>query len=402
MTEIRGLYDDFDYLDSTTTQYNSAIGRYIEWGGLLPCDADMIIDFIIDMGNPRRVDRLTVASLRVYRSALKRWHEEARFEDPTADKEIDKTFKRLSSIERQNGIRKKSSRFITPEEGFQLITLLIVMSDTAKARRERLITTISLMSGHRTSMIAQVNVDDMMNLGVPDTNIIINTPAFKTDTEAPTYIPFTGGKFCPATWVREYITEHDITDGWLFKSSKSNRGHLARQTINDTTKRVLETANITGGKLTSTSFRKTMATLAAMRGVSAMAIAAQGSWTSIETINKSYVSKALALQGEAPLAVLESIKQADKALTLELGNEVPLLANKGMAEVSVLQGFEEMRQGYWDVIFHTDITIEAKRGFASYFRSADKYVVESGGESIMNNFNRTCSDSGYKKLIMAK
>lgn len=61
--------------------------------------------------------------------------------------------------------------------------------------------------------------------------------------------------------------------------------------------------------------------------------------------------------------------------------------------------YAELRSGFWDVIFHTDIDIQIKRGFASYFRSADDYVVESGGESIMQLFNETCRDCGYISLI---
>ncbi|WP_045861664.1 hypothetical protein [Teredinibacter purpureus] len=62
----------------------------------------------------------------------------------------------------------------------------------------------------------------------------------------------------------------------------------------------------------------------------------------------------------------------------------------------------ELRAGYWDVIFHTRLTLEEKRGFTSYFRSADKYVTDHGGESILDSFNKTCKDCGFEKLIIGK
>ena len=65
----------------------------------------------------------------------------------------------------------------------------------------------------------------------------------------------------------------------------------------------------------------------------------------------------------------------------------------------LIERFSELRSGFWDVIFHTDIPLSSKRGFASYFRSADKDVVDLGGESIMNLFNKTCADCGYDKLV---
>lgn len=61
--------------------------------------------------------------------------------------------------------------------------------------------------------------------------------------------------------------------------------------------------------------------------------------------------------------------------------------------------YSELRAGFWDVIFHTDLDIFVKRGFATYFRSADQYVVENGGESAIKLFNDTCRDCGYTSLI---
>ena len=389
-----------EFIDRTGNQYNSAIRQFIDWGGTLPCDTGMVLEFIEDMGSIGRVDRIKASSLRVYRSALKRWHEEARFPDPTMDKSIERTLNRLASIERQNGIRKEASRFITPEEAFQVVTLLVVMSDTAKSRKERLVTAIALMAGHRSGMIANIMIDDMMNLGVPGANIVINTPAFKTDAEDPTVIPYTGAEFCPASWIRAHIAEYDITEGYLFPSTASKSGCMSRHTVNDITKRILKLAGITGGILTATSFRKTMATLSAMKGVDAMAIAAQGSWSSVDTINKNYVSKALALQGHAPLAVLSAIDDARKAIDIELA--LVHQKQRGIEQLTpdTQESFSEMRRGFWDVIFHTDLTIEEKRGFASYFRAANKSVVAHGGKCMIELFNRTCEDYGYRKLII--
>lgn len=61
--------------------------------------------------------------------------------------------------------------------------------------------------------------------------------------------------------------------------------------------------------------------------------------------------------------------------------------------------FDELRSGFWDVVFHTDIDIFAKRAFATYYRSADQYVVENGGDSTIRLFNDTCRDCGYTSLI---
>jgi len=301
--------------NSTKEAYNSAIKSFIAFGGHCPAKPRLILKYISEMGALGRVDRLKASSLKAHVSAIRRWHLEAEFADPTSKVSIKDALTELESLERQSGIYADASRFITPEECLKVITLLLVMDDTPKARRNRLIVAVSLMAGHRTSMIAQIKVEQLMNLGVAASNIIINTPSFKTKAQEPTCIPYTGGEFCPATWIREYIAEANLHDGFLFRATQVNTGKpLSRQTVNNIVKEILSEAGIVGGKLTSTSFRKTMATIASMEGVGAMEIAAQGSWSSVETINKHYVGKALALLGRAPNAVLESIARVSSEL----------------------------------------------------------------------------------------
>jgi len=385
--------------DSTADAYNTAIKSFIGFGGYCPAKPRLICRYIEEKGAIDNPDRLRASSLKAHVSAIRRWHLEGGYKDPTDATSISEALSKLISLERQNGIYHTASRFITPEEGFQLISLLVVMSDSPKARRDRLITAISLMAGHRTSMVASIKVDHMMNLGVAGSSIVINTPAFKTGAEDPTVIPYSGGKFCPATWIRDYIREHKLSHGWLFVSPLKPGIHLTRHTINNTTKRTLKLAGITGGKLTSTTFRKTMATLAALRGVGAMSIAAQGSWSDINTVNKHYVSKALALQGEAPAAVIESIALASNAIESEIELLVKNSTGVELKDDLIAEQFSEMRTGYWDIVFNSNLTIAEKRGYASYFRSADKYVVNAGGKSIIEQFNATCAEMGYEILI---
>lgn len=395
------LSNDLGIESSTFQQYSSNLRKFKEWGGFLPCSSETLISFIQDKGSFNRENRLKCSTLKSYVTAVSEWHKHHGYVNPAQDPRIKKLLRQLKSLERQKGIGKAASRNLTDVEGVKLVSLLVVMSDTRKARHERLVAAISLLAGHRTGMIAQIKVDDMLNLGVPGTNIVINTPAFKTDVELPTVIPFTGDEFCPASWIREYINEHKIEFGYLFKSNSSAKGHIARHTVNEISKRVFKLAGIFGGKLTATSFRKTMATLSAMEGVSAIAIAAQGSWASIDTINKSYVSKAIALLGQAPVAVIKSIAKASNALSLD-NSQASIESPDSMnikQQLDLRSKFEELRDGYWSIVFHSDLSMPEKRGYASYFRSADKYVVEQGGESLQESFNATCENCGYKELI---
>ena len=62
---------------------------------------------------------------------------------------------------------------------------------------------------------------------------------------------------------------------------------------------------------------------------------------------------------------------------------------------ALIEKFTELRDGYWNAILYTDISINIKRDLVLYFRAADKYVVECGGESVMESFDRKCVDYGY-------
>lgn len=316
MTDKLDLYkpDNHTEIDSTTTQYNSSIKRYIESGRYLPTTSYEILNYIQEEGSINKADRLKASTLRAHRSALKRWHLDGGWEDPTKSREIELALKRLASLERQNGISKDASRYITPEECLQLILTLLNLNNTEKELRDRLICCLFLVSGHRAGMLARIKVTELMNLNIEGAHIIIDTPAFKTEEEAPTLIPFTGTEFCPATWLRTYISETKVTTGYIFKGSQQDFGKpLTRQTLNTIVKNTLSRAGITSGKLTSHSFRKSMATIAAMEGINSKEIASQGSWSGTETVDKDYINNAVGLLGRAPIAVIQAISRIHDA-----------------------------------------------------------------------------------------
>lgn len=328
---MKELTPTASYIDATQRKYNSIIERYIVSGRFLPADEQDVLAYIEEIGALNKVNRLKVASLKVHLGALKKWHLDGKWNDPTSSPAIKNFLKRLKSIERQNGIEKDSSRFITAEECLQLVSLLIVMTDNLKAKRDRLIAAINLVTGHRPGMVAGIKVEHIMNLGVADSHIIIDTPAFKTEAQTPTLIPHTGAEFCPASWLRGFIKEQGLTKGYVFKGVQQDfKKPLSVQTLNTIVKDIFVSAGIKGGKLTSYTFRKTMPTLAAMEGVHAADIAAQGSWSSTETVNKHYINKAIGLLGKAPLAVLTSISKVSNAMALPAQDLTPVISKQAV------------------------------------------------------------------------
>ena len=308
--------------NSTESAYSGAINQFIQWGGYCPCKTRLIIKYVEEVGALDNPKRLKASTLKGHVAAFKFWHNNGGYSDPTESPTLRYVIDKIESLERQNDIHKDDSRFVTAEEGYELFNVLYGMTSTAKELRNRLINAISLMSGHRATMTAEIRIEHLINLGIEHSDIIIKTPAFKTKKEDPTLIPYTGNEFCPATWLREYVRVQNRTHGWLFpRNDKTPDKPLTRHTINTITKKALADAGIVGGKLTANSFRKTMATLSIMAGVDSIAVAAQGSWGSVQTINKHYASKAIVLQGDAPRAVIKSILDSAKRTQKTLSGE---------------------------------------------------------------------------------
>jgi hypothetical protein len=352
-------------INSTKNTYESAIKSFIAFGGGCPCKPSKVISYIETKGGIDVVDRLKVKSLRLHLSAIKAWHLDGGFNDPTNSPQISKALKQLSSLERQNGIYKDDSRFMSPEECLQIVALLIVMDDTLISLRDRIIVGIAILTGYRPGMIARIKVGHLINLGVSDSNIIIDTTAFKTDNDSIAVIPFTGIQFCPATWIREFVFSQSLTDGYLFRGTQIDFNKpLSHQTINTRMQRIFSQAGIVGGKLTSYSCRKTMATIAAMEGVSIVEIAAQGGWSSVDTIQKHYIGHALSLMGNAPKSILNSIARVEMAISnggvIEGGNKYELETSSRIIQLSDAEEYELYEKLYFKYSHRPLSTINSK------------------------------------------
>ena len=302
-------------------QYELCLDKFVRWGGVLPTTSYQVVLFLEEHGSVDRIDRLRVSSLRVYLAALKKWHTVNWGEDPTADNRVIQKIAQLDRLERDRKIWSTKSRDMTPEEVARFEALLCVRSGTASARRDRALAALALVTGYRSGMLADLEVQWLHNLDIENTNIIINRPPFKTKQYIRSVVPYTGEIFCPASWLRVYLKENKVNKGFVFRSfdggGKLRDGavQMHRNSVNNILKQLIAQANITGGKLSAHTFRKTMATLSVMGNVSSVEIAAQGGWINPSTIDKHYVGDAISLLGRAPMAVIHAAKKASAQLT---------------------------------------------------------------------------------------
>jgi integrase len=301
-------------------QYELCLDKFVRWGGVLPATSYQVILFIEEHGSVDRIDRLRVSSLRVYLAAIKKWHSLHRGEDPTADIRVVQAIVQLDRQERERKIWSTKSRDMTPEEVARFEALLCVRSGTASARRDRVLAALALVTGYRSGMLADLEVQWLHNLDTKHSNIIINRPPFKTKQYIRSVVPYTGEIFCPATWLRAYLIENNISNGFVFRSFDGGGNlrdgvvQMHRNTVNNILKQLIAQAGISGGKLSAHTFRKTMATLSVMGNVSSVEIAAQGGWINPATIDKHYVGDAISLLGRAPMAVIHAVEKANAQL----------------------------------------------------------------------------------------
>lgn len=301
-------------------QYELCLDKFVRWGGVLPSTSYQVVLFIEEHGSVDRIDRLRVSSLRVYLAAIKKWHALHWNEDPTADIRVVQLIAELDRLERDKKIWSTKSRDMTPEEVARFEALLCVRSGTASARRDRALAALALVTGYRSGMLADLEVQWFHNLDAKNSNIIINRPPFKTKQYIRSVVPFTGNIFCPATWLRSYLIENNIHSGFVFRSFdgagnlRDGVTQMHRNTVNNILKQLIAQANISGGKLSAHTFRKTMATLSVMGNVSSVEIAAQGGWINPATIDKHYVGDAISLLGRAPMAVIQAVEKANAQL----------------------------------------------------------------------------------------
>jgi len=303
-------------MSPTEKQYTSCLIAFTEWGGNLPSSKRQIIRFLEEKGSFDRVNRIKASSLRVTRSALSDWHKRNWDRDPSSHDDVKRCLRDIERNERSQRIYKDNSRDITIEEAARFITLLTVKYGSNMAIRNRTLACVAYITGYRAGMIGDLEYQWLRNINIEDADIIIDRDPFKTKNQIRSVLPYTGELFCPATWMRQHIKANEITDGFIFrainKSGKQGTGlkPFHRNNVNSILKDLMSEAQIEGGKLTAHTFRKTMATIGVMNGVSTVELAAQGGWMNASTVENHYVSTAISMLGRAPNALIKATKLA--------------------------------------------------------------------------------------------
>ena len=274
--------------DNTRRAYRSAIHHFQNWGGLLPCDPSMVINYLLfhaETLNPRTL------SVRV--TALSQWHVFQGFSDPTAQADVRLT---LRGIARSQGRPKKKAKALSLSD-LEAMVRYLGAKDGLIAQRDNAVLQIAFFAALRRSELVALTVAD---LAWETEGLVITLPRSKTDQEGQGLvkaIPFGDPNgLCPATALKHWLTAAEITEGVIFRRI-TRWGEVGDKALDAGSVNAILGANAKAaglGQLTdlsSHSFRRGLATSAIRAGAAFADVKRQGGWKNDATVH-GYIEEA--------------------------------------------------------------------------------------------------------------
>ena len=274
--------------DNTRRAYRSAIHHFQNWGGLLPCDPAMVINYLLSYAeslNPRTL------SVRV--TALSQWHVFQGFSDPTAQADVRLT---LRGIARSQGRPKKKAKALSLSD-LETMVKHLASKEGLMAQRDSAVLQIAFFAALRRSELVALTVAD---LAWETEGLVITLPRSKTDQEGQGLvkaIPFGDPNgLCPATALKRWLTAAEITEGVIFRRvtrwGEVGDKALDAGSVNAILVVIAKAAGLAQiTDLSSHSFRRGLATSAIRAGAAFADVKRQGGWKNDATVH-GYIEEA--------------------------------------------------------------------------------------------------------------
>jgi integrase len=274
--------------DNTRRAYRSAIHHFQNWGGLLPCDSSMVINYLLTYAetlNPRTL------SVRV--TALSQWHVFQGFSDPTAQADVRLT---LRGIARSQGRPKKKAKALSLSD-LETMVRYLAAKDGLIALRDNAVLQIAFFAALRRSELVALTVAD---LAWESEGLVITLPRSKTDQEGQGLvkaIPFGDPDgLCPATALKRWLAAAAISEGVIFRRV-TRWGEVGDKALDAGSVNAILDANAKAAglvqltDLSSHSFRRGLATSAIRAGAAFTDVKRQGGWKNDATVH-GYIEEA--------------------------------------------------------------------------------------------------------------
>jgi integrase len=285
--ELASVYASLAVSDNTKKAYRAAVRSYREAGGRLPATE---IDVLSYLGG--QAGRLKPDTLSLHLSALRAWHAQGGFADPTRTTAVAKT---LAGIRRSHAQVKKKARPLLVD-GLRLIVRRLTAVDTLRAKRDSALLQIGFFGAFRRQELVKIECGDIEWVSE---GIKILLRRSKTDQSGEgliRVIPFGDDDLCPVRALRAWLDASSIVEGPIFRAV-SRAGAVAAKGLNAATVPDLLTAaasavGLTGAEeMSGHSLRRGMATSARQYGADLIEIKRQGGWRDDRTV-QGYIDDA--------------------------------------------------------------------------------------------------------------
>lgn len=294
-----------DYADKATANntrkaYRQDVQHFEHWGGQLPTDTQTLVRYL-----HAQADVLNARTLKRRITALKQFHVNHGFPDPTAHMLIKKT---LKGIQNTHGKPKQQAPAIRLSQLQQCIEQL-QSDNTLISQRNQCLLTLGFFGALRGSELLNIQVE---HLDWQAQGLYILIPQSKTDQAGEGQwcaLPKLNNALCPLFHTQQWLASSNIEQGHLFRSinrwQQLSTQPLTGVGLNKTLKHIAKLCQWEEPhRYSSHSLRRGLATSASAAGASFKSIMRQGRWQHEGTVLQ-YIEEGQAFEDNAVSALFE-------------------------------------------------------------------------------------------------
>lgn len=252
--------------DSTRKAYRSDLADFYQWGGLVPCTAELLAQYIAF-----RAETLSPITLTRRVVAISRAHTSQKFSDPS---KTDLVRAVLRGIRRKNGTVQRQAKPLLRED---LLSMVTQMRGT-KGLRDRALLLIGFSSALRRSELVALDFEDCQF--VPE-GLVIHLRRSKTDQEGvgrKIGVPYGRSQACPVKALKLWLEQAQIECDAVFRSVTKGGAignRLSDHAVAHIVKAHAQAIGLNADEFSGHSLRAGLVTSAAQAGISMHKIMAQ-------------------------------------------------------------------------------------------------------------------------------
>lgn len=264
---------------NTRRAYKTDLEHFRAWGGLIPCQPQMVCDYLVTYAG-----ELANSTLQRRLVAITRAHNALGYANPVETEAVRLTMK---GIQRKHGTAQRQVKPLVKED---ILLMLAGMEDNLKATRDAALLLIGFCGAFRRSELVSLNAEDLEHVRE---GLIITLRHSKTDQTGQGRkigIPYGRGKVCPVKALETWLEVSGIEAGAIFRPitrhGKLQHSRLSDRAVASIIKQRAEAVGLDAHNISGHSLRAGLATSAAQHGIPSHKIRAQTGHASDAMLNR--------------------------------------------------------------------------------------------------------------------